>query len=83
MVNYCDFAATNLGYSDSGCITDHAVVDSVAQDLVFNTKTVSRYFNPNSFLDSGEEMDYTQAIQKSARVGTAANQIAIMDFKVH
>lgn len=68
VVNYCDTAAANLKYVDPNCETDHTVVDSATKNFVINTKTVNRYFNPDSYHADGEEMNFTQALQKSGTV---------------
>ena len=52
IINYCDYAATNLGYDDANCETDHDTVDKRTTTMIVNTKTVNKYFDPNSYLDN-------------------------------
>ena len=50
-ITYCDSAASELGYYDPNCITDHALVNQVMEEnftYVFS-KAVTQFFNADDY----------------------------------
>ena len=61
VINYCDLAATNLGYVDDNCETNHTKFDVESQLWLVNTKMISQYFDPDTYTENCH-LNYTVAV---------------------
>ena len=81
VVNYCKEAASYLGYTDENCESDSTKTDLKIQTWLVNTKTITRYFSPESYDGSTKSMKFQRAVAKDGlfRAGSLVPQL---DFKI-
>ena len=82
VINYCNEAASNLGYDDENCETNHTKIDVERQQWLVNTKMISQYFEPDTFTEKGY-LNYTVAVQKTGFFSHDTSMIPQMDFRIH
>lgn len=67
IINYCAYAAQNLGYTTvpTDCETDQAKTDVLSEQWLVNTKTITRYFDPNTYDSATSSLSFRQAQEKT------------------
>ena len=81
-MNYCENAAAILGYSDPNCVSQSATIDQMIEKWLVNTKTVTRYYDADTFAE-GEGLQYRQAQLQTGYFDQQLSRVGQMDFKVH
>ena len=83
VIGYCDQVAKKLGRI-SDCETDETVIAQQIKSWVVNVKTISRYFDPETYDGQSDSIFYTQGDTKSGYLAMQESDdwISSLDFKV-